>query len=196
MIREIIDYIIPDIEALNFSEVVGGVAVPITHKIMSGDKTTNKTFPAYKKSQDMCGTGDYISLVPDSSKRSVIYFEDLGSTIVNETSDFLDMSARVKLIWWLNMKLINEAVNPVDIVKLLLNVFPKYIQSVGTSCKIFIYPQSQDQKSAAIFNRYTYDETMKQYLMYPFDYGAMTFEIRYSVGKSCQQQIAINPSIC
>jgi len=40
-------------------------------------------------------------------------------------------------------------------------------------------------KSAAIFSKYSYDEAVTQYLMYPFDYFALDITTDFLINKSC-----------
>ena len=40
-------------------------------------------------------------------------------------------------------------------------------------------------KTAAIFSRYSYSEEVNQYLLFPFDYFALSVQIDFSVNSNC-----------
>ena len=70
----------------------------------------------------------------------------------------------------------------------LSNVFPYSF--------IRIELTGEETKNVSIFSKYTYNEEEKQYLIYPFDYFALNYEISFYVGINCIDPILISPSVC
>jgi hypothetical protein len=56
---------------------------------------------------------------------------------------------------------------------------------------------SELEKSSAIFSKYSYDEAVSQYLMYPFDFFALNITLEYVVPAACiETMIANDPLNC
>lgn len=201
MIRQIIDSILQDITALNFSDTVAGCVITANRNVIDKDnRTIRKSFPIYWNDRtDTCQNySDYMDLVPNDKKKSIIYWEENGLQMVQNHGGFAEFRASVTLVCWCNLKLINQFFTDATEVKLnLINAIPEFPQNVGNLYSFirFIYTGEQ-QKSNAIFNRYTYNEEEKQYLLYPFDYFALNYDVLFYAGKECVQPITINPAAC
>jgi hypothetical protein len=200
MINTIIDSLLPYIQALNFADKVGGIVIPITRKIPNATDsgTTTETFPAYYNyNATNCILGDYLDMVPDSSKMTVIYFEDNGSTINSEDRHYYLIESRVKLVFWANLKNISSTlIDGTILAANIIDAIPHFLPNTGYCTKIQTEFVGMDEKSPAIFGAYSYDETRKQYLMYPFDYGALSYIIRWQLAKDCISDLRLNPDPC
>ena len=199
MINTIVKNIIPYLEALNFSEVVGGIATTISqNKPIKDNKIIVKKFPAYyNENKTTCNASDYIDLVPNSNKRSIIYFENNGIKISPINGNIIECVADVRLVCWANLKKINDTFINADILKLLvIQAMPSSLSNVLPYSFIRIQLTGEETKNVSIFSKYTYNEEEKQYLIYPFDYFALNYEISFYVGKNCIDPILISPAVC
>lgn len=199
MINTIVKNIIPYLEALNFSEVVGGIATTISqNKPAKDNKIIVKKFPAYyNENKTTCSASDYIDLVPNSNKRSIIYFENNGIKISPINGNIIECVADVRLVCWANLKKINDTFINADTLKLLvIQAMPVSLSNVFPYSFIRIELTGEETKSVALFSKYTYNEEEKQYLIYPFDYFALNYEISFYVGINCIDPILISPSVC
>jgi len=199
MINTIVKNIIPYLEALNFSEVVGGIATTISqNKPIKDNKIIVKKFPAYyNENKTTCNASDYIDLVPNSNKRSIIYFENNGIKISPINGNIIECVADVRLVCWANLKKINDTFINADILKLLvIQAMPSSLSNVLPYSFIRVQLTGEETKNVSIFSKYTYNEEEKQYLIYPFDYFALNYEISFYVGKNCIDPILISPAVC
>jgi hypothetical protein len=159
MIRYIIDEINDNLD-YSFKDVLRGVAYPVWNKNMfiPGDRKGNL----------------YEDCVPDDKKHSIVYWEDYGSNIILNTPRYQRITSNVRLIVWLNFKLIDEGTSGGydECVKEIIQAIPKRMKSV------FITHVGQQPKTPAIFSRYDYRDS-KQYVSPPFDVAAFDFKITY-----------------
>lgn len=194
MIAKIAELLKPGIEALSWADKVFGVVVPISAKNKLGE---TKIIPAYLNSIDLCHASEYWDCVPDSSKMSIVYFEDQGMSVVNAGCHFMDCEATLRIIVWLNFKLINPQYTSSLLMKAeLINAIPKRLTNDDYVTKICLWMDSEEQRSPAIFSRYSYDETQLQYLMWPYDYFALNYRVKFSIPLSACETVQLNPSIC
>jgi len=61
--------------------------------------------------------------------------------------------------------------------------------------RIRIVAAGEDVKSPSIFGDYTYEDK-KQYMMFPFDYFALNYSVRFAVAKDCVPDITLDPASC
>lgn len=143
-----------------------------------------------------CANDRYQDLVPDSSKRSVIYFEDMGGVQgLPDEGGMMRFRANLKLVGWLNLSRMGltdcnySATAALAIIKALKQT-SKY-SNEGNFLHFNITSISEQEKSSAIFGKYTYQENIVQYLLYPYDYFALNISVEFSVNPNCIE----NPEI-
>jgi hypothetical protein len=179
---------------LAWVEKIAGLVRPVTYTDKVGNK---KTYPIYFISDPtLCDSGDYTDLVPNSSKMSILYFEDRGMNVINAGCQFIDISSNIKLVCWTNLKLINPAYSSALLLKLeVIRTIPINIPNTDWVTKINTTFAGDDLTNP--FTPYTYDE-QKQFLMWPYDYFVLNYQVRFSVplDAECYDNITLNPSIC
>lgn len=199
MIKRIIAEIIPYLETLNFADVVAGAVTTLSrNKPIKDNKVVVKKYPVYyNDGKNVCDTSDYIDLVPNSSKKSIMYFEENGFNVTPINNNIFEVVASVKLVCWFNLKNINNTLTNAELLKLnVIQVMPTALQNVNPYSFIRVDLSGEEPKSVSIFNKYTYNEEEKQYLIYPFDYFALNYDISFYVGKNCIDELVINQSVC
>jgi len=190
LLRTIIASILTDIEALNFTDRVAGIVTPVSKKIIADEGTVLKTFPAYENTPTQCEGGDYFLCVPDEKFKSVVYFEEISNTVISETSLEVKMEGLVRLVGWFNRKKINVTDTTDTMLRLIFQTIPQYINNFGEMYDIRISFGGFENKSPSIFSGYTYDEAETQYLIFPFDYGSMLFNVNYTINR-CVTDITV-----
>ena len=200
MISSIVDKIVLELSGLNFVERIGGIVRTLSENISNKDGTGNvlKTSPIYpNKSKVVCSPNDYLRMVPDSKYMSLIYFEELGTTIIQDTRNYIERAAIVRLIGWFNLPLINTSLTDAEaLANIILREIPDRMNNFDPVSNIQISVTGQPIKDKNIFSKYSYDEVVRQYLIYPFDYFAIDLTIQYRTGKSCILDIELNPDEC
>lgn len=191
MISKIANILKNNIEALEWIDKISGMVITVNVQEKVGDNVITKSYPvSCDITSDDCIKGHYKDLIPDSKKKSVVYFEDIGGTqFVKQEGNRLYYRASLRLVAWLNYKLLNE--DSCGVASVCENT-GDYVLSIIKSLSympfdedelygIKIYPPKQAEKSSDIFGRYTYAEEAVQYLMYPFDYFALDFEVDFII---------------
>lgn len=159
-----------------------GIVTPITYKVSGQDKT----IPVYfNLKRDLCNGGDYIDLVPDSSKTSVVYMEIASEpSVVSVKQNGTRFNSSLDLVVWLNYQKINLGMVDTDIlVANIIENIPSRIANneyVGVGIKV----TSVSTKDRFVFNKYTYNNDI-QFLMYPYDFFSIRMEVEYTIPKGC-----------
>lgn len=161
-----------------------------------GDNITEKSYPiACDVTADACIKGHYKDLIPDSKKKSVLYFEDRGGVqFESREGGKLRYTASLRLVGWLNLKLLLEdscgtstgncGVSGAYVIE-IIKALPYIPFDVGDFYSITIEPPSQVERSVDIFSRYTYSEEATQYLLYPFDFFALDIDVEFTIIPEC-----------
>lgn len=128
-------------------------------------------FPVFNKTGYVPGSIDgkfYNDAVPNSTKASIVYWEDYGGKVVYRNSRHVRMQQTVRLVVWLNMDEIEQEYD--ECVAEILRAVP---QVVGTTVFQLTEELIRDEK---IFSRYNYREG-KNYLLWPFDAVAFVYNV-------------------
>lgn len=150
-------------------------------------------------SQRDCISNKEHHVVPDSKLKALIYFEDGGCSPTGATSRGLSFTSTLTLVCWMNLQKLGQtscaasAFAQAQIIE-TLNAFQANVSPINT---IKVTEMSISPKSAQIFSKYTYDEKSIQYLMYPYDYFALTLKINFEVPRGCINNSWVeNPITC
>ena len=194
MIHTVVDDIITDIKTLTFADRVGGIVYPLQRKHVDKEgRTVVKTIPIYANTDNECNNSDYVDFVPNESYMSCIYFEATPERSVTEHTHGGQVATQCTLtvVGWFNMKKINQCKKSAE--SLFRNIIYKILQttSVGDT-DVTIELSTIDFRNPATFSRYTYDEAEKQYLIYPYDFGAATFDVQL-IYPICDEEPALSP---
>lgn len=194
MIRTIIKQLLPDLQTINFTDLVCGIVTSgVKNIIIDNENIGKKVFPMYETDPTLCDNSDYVLCVPDEKYRSIIYFEEIGNTIISQTNYEIKMSSDVRLVSWFNTKKIGNISSAVLMGLILQSIHNFNFTNTTNLNNIKITLSGVEKKSATIFSGYTYDESETQYLIFPYDYGSLTFTVTYSVNL-CIDDIELNPN--
>lgn len=198
MIYSIINNLLPYFTTLNFADRVAGIAYPLELPTMDENNTTVlKKFPVIENlTKNQCDGNDYISLVPDDSLKSLIYHELISDRIDEDNDSYQQHTATVRLVAWFNLRNINEHLtNCEQLLQLINNKIPFQIADFSTAYRITCETIDKRIRDKSIFSSWTYSESEKQYLIYPFDFGHLTLQISYRLNK-CAEDIVLDPNAC
>ena len=185
---------------LPFVDKISGLVRTLAYTDSNDKGKVRKSYPI---SCDVCfddcmkdGKKKLYDLIPDSSKRSVIYFEDNGVRSVGAQGNLQNFESSLRLVGWLNMAKLGRndcSITPAVIASILAAVPVTYLNS-NPLVRVKIDPGTIEPKTPAIFSRYTYDETVTQYLLHPYDYFAINFVTKFSVARACVEDFQVNGS--
>jgi hypothetical protein len=187
------------IEPLPFADRVSGlVTVLSTREQKEGGQSITKKYPiASNLNHKDCLAGRYNDLVPNSNLKSIIYFEDGGIRAMDLGIRDYNFESRLRLVGWLNMAKLGKANTHNTLsgaaIGSILSVLPKSSFNEGSFTRIKVTFESEEPKSSRIFNEYTYDESVIQYLLYPYDYFAINLKITFNINMNCLTPFLTEP---
>jgi len=196
----IADLIVARLTPLDIVDKIAGVVRAIPRSFNTSDKKkATKVFPVACNVIDPlnCPESQYGDLVPDGRYRSIIYFEDQGTTRNrNRIAGAIGYTSKLRLVAWMNTGKIGPACTTGEAFRLEIEQAiqgPAYNSGyLGIRHKV----TGVQPKANNIFARYTYNELQVPYLHWPFDYFALDIETTYLVPDGCLEPIIPTPIAC
>jgi hypothetical protein len=180
MIHTIVDDIVTDLKTLSFADRVGGIVYPLQRKHIDKDgRSVVKTIPIYQSTEIGCDNASYVDFVPNDDYKSCIYFESSAERAITDHTRLGQVATECTLtvVGWFNLRKINQGLTSAE--AMFRNIVYKILQkSVVGDTDVVVELSNIDFRNPAIFNRYSYDEAEKQYLIYPYDFGSATFDVQ------------------
>lgn len=205
--------ILPNITSLGLFQRLSALAIPVTRTEVIETETSSievkKTYPVgWGISDTQCwDQGRYKELIPDHSYISLGYFEEVGGLTPDRNADQHNLlyTGQVRFVFWANIpKLnLNDAGNTTmtvsdNIAMAVIDAVQDRRTVISDAQFINSYATLRDakveQKSAAIFSKYSY-ENVEALLLWPYDFGAVTFTLRIEVPRGCVQPITAGTPI-
>lgn len=196
MINDIANILKSQIEDLNWIETIEGIVKPLKYRQKGGKEVT---IPAViNATPTLCQQGKYLDLLPDTKKKSIIYFEDGGFDEIDSFScHYLRYEAILKLICWVNLKLINQTYNSTTLLEQsIIKAIPYQITNSSPYIKITATMNKMLKKGADLFTDYSHDEIQSQFITYPYDCFGIEWKVEFSIHKSCINEVILNPAPC
>lgn len=191
------------ISGLPFIDVLAGLTKLHREFVPSSEGQIIQSYPVEcMVTPEQCINGDYKDLSPDSNKKSVLYFEDLGVQFMDKNVNEVVFQSRLRLIGWLNLnKFVNGgcSMSAQVIANILVELpFSQPINIAGDMnlTKVKVLACLESPKNADIFLRYTYNEPKTQYLMFPFDFFAIELTSTFTLPFKCIPEIEMQDPPC
>lgn len=182
-----------------FIDIYSGLVQTVQFKETDGDGiSTTKRYPvSYNVVGDaICTKFPEKAVIPDSSRKGIIYFEDVAgiSTVRELSGDRFIYRLNLVMVVWLNRRKItgddyaNISPSAYEIITEKLRV-----DKAGEN-QIKNITFSRFRQDPNIFAKYSYDETERQYLRPPYEYFAVDVSVNFL--STCQPEICINENNC
>ncbi len=155
MIRDIVENINGKLD-YSFQDVLRGIVYPLNKK--------GQRVPASQEGKE------YKDAIPNSKKKSIVYWEDYGGTIVDSCIHYQRITQRVRLIIWMNFDKIEQPYD--DCVKEVTKSIPNRMGNT------IIKLSETIPKSVEVFGRYDYPDR-KHYVTLPYDVAVFLYNITY-----------------
>jgi len=170
-----------------------GVVQVVNRVIDTGDGTfVTKRVPlaAYATSQD-CG-GTQADMIPDSSYKGMLYFEDGGVTAPVKARTGWQYTSKLRLVCWLNTQLITGDDSTLLSARVITDIATRLSGNPFSNTpfsRIAVSISNIPMQDATIFSKYDYSETETQYLMAPYEYFALDLSVTYIIAGSCVNEV-------
>lgn len=145
-------------------------------------------------------TGTYKDLAPNSSLKSVVYFEQLTpETITPDSRNFISTSAKLRLVAWFNLKKIGiDGELPVEIKYELMGLLQSKItielNPIDSSVSFKI---NQIIADPSVFSKYSYEKALiENMLLYPYSYFAIDFTANWLLQPNCYTFTPLTEIVC
>ena len=186
-IKYLIDTILtPKISVLDFVDRYAGIVRTIN--IAEGNGTETGIIKRYPLACDVTGVdcanvGVYQNLVPDDTKKSVVYWEmisPMSNMGMTKTRDFYrkKFKGTARLVVWLNLAKLGidnctDSILVLPILEKEITTKGKILGGVYAGDLLWIEPlRMVNQDINTIFGKYDYNK-LKNYYLYPFDFFAI-----------------------
>jgi hypothetical protein len=200
MNERIANIIKTQIDGLNFVDKIAGLVRAVKVDVINENNIrVTKTFPvACDVTADECVKGRYQDLIPDSKYKSIVYFEDGGTTMTGKDRDWILFRSNLTLVAWLNLQKIgcNCTYSTAAILSIIASLPEFPINETNGLQQISINVINEVPKSFAIFSKYTYDEKISQFLLSPYDYFALNITADYRINVNCIEQLIAEACTC
>tara|TARA_R100001463_G_scaffold6570_1_gene21347 strand:- start:142 stop:804 length:663 start_codon:yes stop_codon:yes gene_type:complete len=198
-----------DLQNLSFVDRYGGIVKPVEIKQQTTTGTTKSIYPVSTNvnNKDCFNNGFYQHLIPDDSKKSIMYWElinpmqNIGMTPRVNKFNNIRYRGTARLVVWLNLKELGFTITPpLDVSNGAIFTLPEIINTISLQGKISgglfdkdnitIKPSKYILDQKAIFNKYTYSQDYNYYL-YPFNFYAIDvlFELDTCLKNSFQFEV-------
>jgi hypothetical protein len=189
------------IESLSFVDKIAGLVKPVIITMQNGEGILRKTFPISSDiTYNQCIENKrYQDLIPNSKYRSIIYFEDNGTSFNYLSKGWIGFNSKLLLIGWFNLSKLKECnitTNSNEFILYIISSFPRVPFNSDPFLGINIIPTTEPIKNNSIFSKYSYDENFTQYLLYPYDYFAINIDITYKANLDCLTDISLSTCTC
>jgi hypothetical protein len=144
-----------------------------------------------------CGDAEILDLVPDERYGVIVFFEDRGLVPVKSRTRGLSWTSSLRLVCWVNTAKLGGDVNAGD------KVMQQFLQAINHgpyNVDPFIGVRHRTTgvaaKGATIFGAYTFPDSSRQYLLYPFDAFALEIATEFRVKAGCEPEVSGTDVAC
>jgi len=198
MINKAIAQFQSDLTSLAWVENYGGLTHIVSNPSISDDGSR------YPVSQfcnfEQCWNGGvYKALVPDSNTKSLMYYEQIGST-TDAGDSFrvgdVSLDTPVRLFTWVNLQKIglDQTTTKSPFVNDILNIFKVVKSSDGARFEVKLTEIETDDITKEQFAKYNYNN-LERLLYYPYLAITITFNFNIKGDVSCMDSVAVGEEI-
>jgi hypothetical protein len=157
-----------------------------------------KSFPvAHNINLDTCNDSELLDFVPDNRKRSIIYFEDRGTTMTRMENQSIYFTSNFTLVCWFNYKMLaGNMTNTSQISGNLIKHLPVVMGNIPPLIGVVLSVTGEQANDGSVFSKYSYIEEQSQFITYPYGYVALDLSADFSVRKECIEDIQIQELSC
>lgn len=177
---------------LPFVQKYAGLVQTVTDVNPTSDSTTEKRrYPVATEVvvNDVCHGNEEV-MTPDSAMKGVLYFEDGGTQKTESEKGKFKYLSNLTLIVWINRQLITSNIYS-EITGIAIQMIldklgvEKNPESEGMFSQIQVTLNRILPQEATLFSKYTYDETVTQYLRPPFEFFGLNLSVKYGINSNC-----------
>ena len=190
MTKELCNILKNQLNNIAFLDVVAGITQPVIDVRFKEKENTAIAVKMPVSYDTSLGPSTFMGserqLVPDKSRKSILYFEDFGSSPDPQArAGSLGFITNVRLVCWMNKTAIGFTKYEDVTTRCITEILERLVLGTGINengfVKLFVYNPRILIQNASIFSPYNYPEAVVQYLRPPFEYFAIDLTCRYEV---------------
>lgn len=176
-----------------------GLVRKVDTKLLSGGQKFDQVPVPYQTTEADCCADGWSYLVPDATKRCIVYFEDFGVNF-DDDERRLWFSSNLRLICWYNAQLFEPDENlQLNLMLSLLTALKEPIKPEHANPMI-LGLKVQALRSGVggweLFNRYSYEKGFPM-LYEPYGYFGIDLKCSYQINYGCRTQpVPTEPDGC
>lgn len=188
---------------LPFVDKYVGMVQTVTEDVATDETTKRNKFPVSTEVvlNDVCLSHEEV-ITPDSSLKGLIYFEDNGVQAQGKKGNIFQFVSNLTLVCWINRaKIVSNIYSEITGIA-IQNIMSKLNvdenpENVSMFTGLTVSVSKIQPQEATIFSRYTYDETITQYLRPPFEFFGLGLQVKFGVNPNCVEPLTItNEEVC
>lgn len=189
---------------LPFVEVLAGLAQTVEYKQENsdGNPITKRMPVGYDATTpEGCTVSPERALIPDSTRKGILYFEDLGATFIDRVSGgHMRYRSTLVLVCWMNRALLvgdhYAEITSHCVTTILGKLNIRRPKNEPPFSRMAVTPGRILQQNASVFSRYTYDETVTLYLRPPYEFFGMELTVDYCIHPDCLTTLEYKDPVC
>ena len=145
-------------------------------------------------------SGTYKDLAPNTSLKSVMYFEQIApETITPDSKGIISSSVKLRLVCWFNLKKLGvtgelPASVKYELISQVQNKLTVAINSINSSVS---FNATQVITDPSVFSKYSYEKAIiENMLLYPYSYFAIDFTANWLIQPSCYTFTPLTEIVC
>lgn len=144
-----------------------------------------------------CGDSEITDMVPNDAYKCIVYFEDRGLRRVQNRTRGISFESRLRLVCWVNTaKFSNDNYAADRIMEEFVADLNTGVYNDGPFIGLRHTTESVPERGKALFSAYTYPDSARQYLLFPFDAFAIDIVTTMRIRPGCEDQVTPGSDEC
>lgn len=188
---------------LPFVNKYAGLVQVVTDIKPNDETNVRRRYPVSTETvvNDACHSNEEI-MTPDSAMKGILYFEDNGVQKIESVRGKFQYISNLTLIVWINrQRVTSNFYSEITAIAIQMILEKLGVEKNPESDSMFTGIQvslnrilSQD---SSIFAKYTYEETVTQYLRPPFEFFGLSLSVKYGINTKCIESFEfVNNDLC
>lgn len=183
------------LQSFSYVEKLAGMVRPVTHERAGG----KVTIPVASNVEDVlqCGDSTLLDMVPDERYRAIVYFEDMGLAQVKSRTRGISWTSRLRLVCWLNTAKLGGGSTAGDqVAQQFMHALSSHLYNSGPFIGVRHRITGMPTKGSSLFSQYAYPDSVRQYLMWPFDAFGIDIETEFRIKPGCEPEVNTTDGSC
>lgn len=180
---------------LPFVEKYAGMVQTVVREVTTDESKIKTRFPVSTETviNDACLPYEEV-MTPDSSLKGILYFEDNGATTQGKVGHRFQFTSNLTLVCWINRaKVVSSIYSEITAIA-IQNIMQKMRvdenpENVSMFTGLTVSVTRIAPQEATLFSKYTYEESVTQFLRPPFEFFGLGLQVKFSIDPDCVEPL-------